>query len=623
MKKSILTYLFSIGSILLFSQFKTDGELKSYSYESEPNKIYELDTTITNFEEYNFDQQEGWEYFNIGIIGSAQQKLSFEWDKKKGLKDGSVFFNNYKYSIDKIKRYDVQKFPYSELGYSIGSKTEQIISLQHAQNIKNRFKFAFDSYGMSSNGVFDESQRTRNVAMSFYGDYSSKNNRYHLGADFTYSTIKVNETGGIVEDVLTDVRETKLFYTTNLESAVSKQQTLEIALKNSYGFGFYQMDSLNDSTNLRTFYPTFRAKHSIGIETVNNNFLNDGGNDSIYFNDFFQYEDSTFNQLKIRNIPHRIAFEYLGTKNTDSVTYRNIRAEVALQHNNYQIKNNLDQYSTNNLMLEATVESNILSGSRFSYIANTYYIFSGFNQNDFHLKGAAGYNLKKYGQVSASLLFETVKPSWIETYYNSNSKNWDNSNFVNKQILEGNLSYTLPKQKLKFEANFDLLYNYVYFDNNSTPLQTDAKIAYWNVSVQKHTHWKIWHWNNFIGFQSSNHTEILPLPKLFLKTSLYAQFRLFKKNLLLATGFDLRYNTNFNARAWNPLIGQFYVQETQEMDYTPIVDVFLNAKIKSVKIYVKLNYANEDLFVQNYYKALNYPSNGRTFSFGVSWRFFE
>jgi hypothetical protein len=29
------------------------------------------------------------------------------------------------------------------------------------------------------------------------------------------------------------------------------------------------------------------------------------------------------------------------------------------------------------------------------------------------------------------------------------------------------------------------------------------------------------------------------------------------------------------------------------------------------------------LFVQNYYKALSYPSNGRTFSFGASWRFFE
>jgi hypothetical protein len=623
LKKHFLSYLFSLGSILLFSQFNTTGEVKNYSYESEPNKLYSLDSSIINFEEYNFEQQDGWEYFNIGIIGSAEQKLCFVWDKKKGLKDGSIFFNNYKFRKETIKRYNVEKFPYSQLAYSIGSNLEQIVRVTHAQNIKNRFKFALDVFGVSSSGAFDQNQRTRNVALSFYGDYASKNNRYHLGTDLTYSSIKVNETGGVIEDVLTDVRETKLFYTTNLSSAVTKQQTLEFALKNSYGFGFHQMDSITDSTNLRTFYPRFQAKHSIGIETVNNSLLSDGTIDSLFFNDFYQDTDTTFNQLNIRNIPHRIAFEYLGTKNTDSVSYSNIRAEVALQHNNYLIKNNLDQYSTNNLMLEATVESNILSESKLSYGLNTYYIFSGFNQNDFHVKGNIGYDFTKYGEISASILFESVRPSWIETHYNSNSKNWDNTSFINKKIVEGNLSYVLAKHQLKFEANFDLLYDHVYFDSNSTPLQTNAKIAYWNVSVQKNTHWKIWHWNNFIGFQSSNHPEIIPLPKLFLKTSLYAEFRLFKKNLLLAAGFDLRYNTDFKARAWNPLLAQFYVQETQNMSYTPIVDVFLNAKIKTVRVYLKLNYANEGLFVQNYYKALSYPSNGRTFSFGASWRFFE
>tara|TARA_B110000908_G_C10248521_1_gene450360 strand:+ start:794 stop:2665 length:1872 start_codon:yes stop_codon:yes gene_type:complete len=623
LKKKNLTYLFSVASILLFSQLYTEGELKDYTYKANPNQIYHLDTGIINFEEYNFEQQEAWEYFNIGIIGSAEQKLNFVWDTKKGLKDGSIFFNNYKFSIDKIKRYNVQKFPYSELSYSIGANTEQIARLQHAQNIKNRFKFALDVYGMSGNGAFDGNQRIRNVAVSFYGDYASKNNRYHLGTDFTYSTLKGNETGGVIEDVLTDIRETKLFYTTNLSNTVMKQQTLEFALQNSYGFGFTKLDSLTDSTNLKTFHPVFKIKHLIGIETVNNNTLSTGANDSLYFGEFFQYADSSFNQLKIRNIPHRVAFEYLGTKNTDSISYRNIRAEIALQHNNYQIKNNLDQYTTNNLMLEATVESNILSESKVSYRLNTYYIFSGFNQNDFHAKAHTAYDFTKFGKLSASLLYESVRPSWIETHYNSNSKNWDNSNFKNKKILEGNLSYELINQEFKFEANFDLLNNYVYFDKHSTPMQTAAKITYWNVSIQKNTHWKIWHWNNFIGFQSSNHPEILALPKLFLKTSFFAQFKLFKKNLLLAAGFDLRFNTNFKARAWNPLIAQFYVQEAQTMNYTPVVDVFINAKIKSVRVYMKLNYANEDLFVQNYYKALSYPSNGRTFSFGASWRFFE
>jgi len=604
------------------AQYNTEGELKQYYFDKNPDEKFQIDTGLLNFEEYNFEKQELWEYYNLGRIGTAHQSLSFNWNRRKGFKDGNVFFENYMYDISRIKRYKTTKFPYSELSYLMGSAVEQIARIVHAQNIKNRFEFALDVQGVSSNGTYRESNRTRNIALSFYGKYASKNNRYHLGVDFTYSTIKVSENGGILEDVLTDRKESKQFYTSNISNAITEQSTLSFLIHNSYDFGFNKTREI-DSLKITKFTPIFRLKHSIGTNITNNSFLGKNANDSLFYGSFLQSIDSTKNTLKYHNIPNRISFEYLGTVKGDSVKYRNISAEIALQHNNIEIWHNLLEHTTNNVMLEANVSSNAFSGSKLFYNVNAHYIFTGFNQGELSAFGKLGYDFNKYGKISASLLAESIKPTWIEKHYNSSSKKWNNNHFIDKHIVATNISYSLAKYKLKFEANLKFLENYIFFDKSATPVQTNAKITYWNFSIKKDTKWKIWHWNNFIGIQSTNHQEILPLPLLFIKTSLFAEFRTFKKNLLLSTGIDLRYNTSFYARAWNPVVSQFHLQEERKMSFTPVIDLFINAQIKTVRIYIKANYINEGLFVANNYKALNYPSNGRTFSFGMSWRFFE
>ncbi|MGB0885592.1 MAG: putative porin [Chitinophagales bacterium] len=614
-----ITVFFSLNA-----QFSLQGEVQKYYYAQEPNELTQIDTSLTDFEEYNFEYTDDWEYFNTSILGTAQQPLSFKWNRKKGFQDGNIFFNNYKYDIDNLRYFETEKFPYSEIFYSIGTKLEQKAGLVHAQNIKNRFKFAAELKGMSASGLYSLNQRTRNFGSSFYGIYSSKNERYKLEGNFTYSAIKVSEIGGIKEDILNSTSQNKLFYTSYLDNAINKHSTLSVSLKNSYGFGFARLDSINDTLAVKKYYPVFKLKHSIGTNIVKQSFYDYSPDSTFYLyeNQYFQNIDSLNYDLKYHNIPHRIAFEYLGTKNTDSVTYRNIKAEIALQHNNLEIWQNGFEKTYNNLMLDLSITSNPLAFSAFQYKFNSSFFLAGYNKFDFSTNGKLAYDFDKFGNIALSLLYETVSPTWIENNYQSSSMNWNN-NFKKKQILEANLEYNLPKQQLRFAAQVDFLNNYIYFAENTKPIQTAAKITYWNFFIQKDSKWKIWHWDNFIAYQFTNHKEILPLPALYLKTSLYAKFKLFKGNMKLSTGFDLRFNTAFKARAWNPIIAQFYVQNERTMKFTPMMDVFLSGKIKSVRFYVKLNYVNEGLFVKNNYKALDLPANGRTFSLGLSWRFFE
>lgn len=627
---SIICCLF-LSVQTLEAQFSLEGEIQTYYYEKNPSVTYQIDTSLQNFEAYNYENTDDWEYFNTSIFGTAQQKLSFERSSKKGFQDGNIFFNNYKYDIDRIKYYNTQKFPYSELSYLIGQRLEQKVGLQHAQNVKNRFRFAIDAKGMSASGIYSLNQRVRNFGISFYGIYSSKNDRYHLETDIVYVSIKANEIGGIQPDVLTgDAVPNKLFYndSTWISEAIAKQSTLSLALKNKYDFGFVKLDSINDTLNVNRFYPVFRLSHSIGTNIVKQGFvdyLSKTSNDSLFYTNlgFFQNIDSTVYNLQYHNIPHRFSFEYLGTKpKGDSAQYINLKAAAAIQHNNIEVWQNGFEKTYNNLMLEATIQSNEKANSNLKYNLNSSFFLTGYNQFDFNVTANAKYKLGKFGAIGAHFVYETISPTWIENFYTSEGISWEN-NFKKKQILETGFSYFLPSQKLRVNFQADFLKDHIYFDAASTPLQTDASIVYWNVSLQKDTKWKIWHWNNFIGYQFTNHREILQVPALFLKTSLYAEFNLFKKNMLMSAGFDIRFNTAFNARAWNPVISQFYVQETRTMKYTPVADIFIAMKIKSLRFYAKLNYANEGLFKRNNYKALNYPSNGRTFSIGLSWRFFE
>ena len=84
------------------AQFSLKGETQTYYFEENPSVTYQIDTSLKDFEEYNYENVEGWEYFNTSILGTSQQKISFDRSKKKGFQDGNVFFNNYKYDIEKI-----------------------------------------------------------------------------------------------------------------------------------------------------------------------------------------------------------------------------------------------------------------------------------------------------------------------------------------------------------------------------------------------------------------------------------------------------------------------------------------------------------------------------------------
>lgn len=598
-------------------------ETNYYFYKDQPQNFIPIDTGLNNMEAYNFMITPTWDYFNLGNTGQAHQYLALDWNDSKGFKSGMTHFDRYKYSLDRIKRYKIKK-PLSQINYFLGTKRENIFGAQFAHNVKNRLNYGVDFHRILSTGVYNNIQ-ARNGNFSLYSDFYSKNNRYVLGAEMTFSKLKAQENGGIILDFVNKPslkQPNKEFYNVNLSDALTEHKNLALEITNTYHFGFHTFDSINDSLTVKRFRPSFSIHHTTGTQKNTYEFVDNNATDSIY-GDFFQATDSTFYRLYYHQIPNRLSLSYSGLKpNKDSAQYFNLQAEVGAQHDNIELWQNRSEFTTNNVHVFAKIQSNPAAGKRWNYMADAYYFLTGYNQNDWRAKAQFSYDLGKYGEALISGLIEQQEASWIEHSYASTSLNWRND-FDKKTRSQLAFDYVLSKHKFKFHAEYNSIGNYIYFDENSRAQQLNQTTSYWQAYAQKDLQFKILHFDNFIGVQGNNNQQALRLPKIFLKSSLYIEGLIFKGNMLARFGADFRYNSNFRANAWNPLIGNFHIQNEQSMHYTPVLDIFLSFKVKTLRVFAKANYVNEGLIKKNYYTALGYPDRGRTFAGGLIWRFFE
>ena len=622
--KIVLVVCLILGVHNLLAQFQDERETKTYFYKDNPTEVLPIDTGLDNIEEYNFLQKDGWEYIGVGNTGLAHRYLALDWDYSKGFKNGMRHFDRYKFDIDRIKYYNVER-PLSDFSYSIGANNENIVKAQHAQNIKNVFELGIDFHRIRSIGIYNN-QQVRNAGFSLYGIYTTKNEKFKSAVDVVYSQIKGEENGGLVDNILADDFEAfnnPEVYETNLSDALTRHQNFGIQFTNSYRFGFYQIDSITDSLAVRKFYPTIEIAHSLGTRKNMFRFDQPSPVDTAFYGDFFQPDDSMYFRLAYHEIPHSVSFRYLGTlKDGDSVKYQNFVAEAGIQHDNIELWQNRNELTTNNLHVFGSFGSNPLGDYKFNYRLKTYYYLAGYNQNDFHLSGQMSNDFDKFGKVSAGLVFENVAPSWIENSYFSTSKRWDN-NFNKKQNLKVEGAYHLPKQRFRIHFQYNILNNFIFFNESSVPEQVDQVLNYWRLSVWKNLRWKILNFDNFIGVQGISDPDVLRIPTLFLKSSFYIEGKIFKGNMLARLGVDMRFLSNFTSDAWNPLIGQFYIQNDFETNFIPVFDVFASFKVQTVRIFFKANYASQGLFQDNFYAIAFHPDRGRTITGGFTWRFFE
>ena len=72
-----------------------------------------------------------------------------------------------------------------------------------------------------------------------------------------------------------------------------------------------------------------------------------------------------------------------------------------------------------------------------------------------------------------------------------------------------------------------------------------------------------------------------------------------------------------------PVTQQFHLQNSFTTKTYPVFDLFVNADIKTMNVFVKMAHANYDLWEPGYYETPGYPGLRRSFTFGLKWMFFD
>ena len=157
------------------------------------------------------------------------------------------------------------------------------------------------------------------------------------------------------------------------------------------------------------------------------------------------------------------------------------------------------------------------------------------------------------------------------------------------------------------------------------PFQEGNTINYLKVKYEKEFKWRKWALNNTVLYQEvAQDAQVLNVPQLITRNTLYFSSDIFKKAMYIQTGVTLKYFTAYNMNGYHPLLAEFYVQNREELGGFPLIDVFFNARVRQTRIYFKAEHLNTTWQQQyNYYAAPNYPFRDFVIRFGLVWNFFS
>lgn len=587
----------------------------------EPEKHYVIDTSIFHIEEYNVVQRNGIEYSNAGNTGNAAYPNVFSLNRTTGFNLGYNQFDIYRYTKDSVKYYQVIR-PYAELDMTIGLKAEQMFQGKFANQHKGLIYYGVDFRRISSTGIYTNN-KTNDNSFYLYGIYNSKNKHWNVQSDLIFNSFKVNENGGTPISPFDSTFFQKKLVPVALSSAVNSYRQIDFYLKTSYNLGKKYYTGWNDSVRTQGLMPIFRISYQLNIESNKNRFR-DLKPDPLYYQQFY-LKDSVFNDLDYTKISNSVLLDYHARKLTSDSGYsdKNFIAEAEAGFDYFLITQNRLKSNTSNLYVGGTFRSNGASGSKIFYKGSVKYYPYGWNQNDLIADGYAGYDFGKFGMFSGNATYQLKEAPYLYERYRSHPVDW---------------SYSLPKtmlfgvggkyQNIPYGVTADVNYYVVdhlpVYPGNAAPYVTTGVENIFVAHFANRNGFYGFHLDNDIWFTSAPNEGVVKrtFPMLVTKHSLYYEMRLFKKALWFSIGVDLRYRYQNNTPYYDPLLANFTPVFTTTKSF-PVLDVFLNLKIRTVRVFLKVDNISSSFGPKGYYSLYGYPAADLSFRVGIKWRFFE
>ena len=593
-----------------------------------------LDTTLTIQKEYkyNYLREDDFELMPFGNIGQAYNELGVDFERVASYPSLGAKAKDRKYlEKEQINYYNVAT-PMTELFFKTTLEQGQLLDANLTFNTSRRLNFSIGYTGFRSLGKYNDTQIESGNFITTT-NYLSKNGRYALRAHIAAQNIFSEENGGLSdkeeqfesgdEDFINRPR-----VDVYLDDASNKILGKRYYLDHTYKLVRTQLDSTRfEKTSLS-------LGHTFDYETK-------------YYQFVETASDTLFGDAILSTIDDKAILKTFYNE-VNAEFYNKTLGRLTGGVNVY----NYDYYFNSRLTQEdGTVIPSRLNGSEFGIVgkyekrigefdfkADLKYNISGeLAGNLFNV--SASYAINKKNKLRFSLHTSSRMPNFNYLLYQSEylNYNWNNSEVFEKErasSLKGELlSKTWGNLMLKY-SNLD---NYTYFAPVSDttigddmenafikPLQEGNAVSHLKVKYEKEFKVGMFALNNTVMYQNiTQDTQVLNVPQLVTRNTLYFSSDVFKKAMYLQTGITFKYFSSYNMNGYNPILGEFYVQNKEELGGYPLLDFFINARIKQTRVYLKAEHFNAAFSGYDYYAAPNYPYRDFVIRFGLVWNFFS
>lgn len=605
-------------------------------------KLGTFDSSIVDFTKY---YPVPWHYVTLGNFGNAAENRIFSPIMRAGWDHGFHAFDTYNFTLEETRFYNTTR-PYSEIGYLIGAKSEQMINILHTQNIKPNWNAAFQYRLINSPGIF-QNQNTNHSNYRFTSWYQSKNKRYHNFFVLLGNKLMSGENGGIKTDgnyIDSSEYSDKRFaiptqlgqfqqgginpFSTSIPTGTFFTNATYL-LRQQYDVG--QKDSIivNDSTVVKLFYPRLRFEHTVSWKTYNYRF-NDSEADSVYYKDNYNLDVGSSRATFFRKDYWRELFndfsiyQFPDAKNSQQF----IKVGISFQWLGAEFDTGLVKKNYSNLWLHGEYR-NKTRDRKWDIEAFGGFHLGGYNIGDYNLHVSLKRLVNpKFGYFQVG--FENVnrRPSFV--FDSTSSFYFGGLSSLNKENTSRIFaSIDRPKSGLKLFGNYYLLSNYTYLENFYQVAQASTIFNLLQVGVEKDfkLNKKGLHWRTWVVFQQVAGNSPINVPLLFTRNQIAYDGNLGFKNLQMSTGLEIRYFTAYKANNYSALQGQFFVQETKRVSLSaPDLTAYVHFRIRAFAIYARVenlnsfNFSTGD-FTRNNLWVPNYPSPGMQIRVGVHWLF--
>lgn len=582
-----------------------------------PERLFAYPDTLlgNNFQQSDAARQQTVDYANLGSMGTAARPILFKVKERKGLLLGFHQFDLYKRNLDEIRYFKVNR-TFTETYYAQNhTKQDFIFKGIFAREFNPQWSLSIDYNRISHLGIYTN-QKSRHTALAANLAYHHKKGKYKSFISYSFNDMQQEENGGIVsEDNFNDA-----FYSdrSNMPIFLNTAQTRTQEQIFSYTQYFNFLSGKNDSL------PTTKNKRHLNF---GHQFVFSPG--TYKFHDVKPANDSIFyNTLQVdnRGLRHFLSWNMIentvqlstfksnskGTRAKDLLT-------IGLTHTFQKINQEPVDTSINSLFLNGEWEYH---PAKFLDLEAKAHYGIGNNSNEYLIKGNIRFNMGKVGQLSGEILNQRFSPDLIQQRLYISKRLIYQNNFVKPITTSVKATYHLPVSKTTISTGYHLLNNHIYYDTLSYSKQATSSISILQLVVQQNFRFGPFGNENTLAVQTDN-SDLIRVPLISMKSSIYLEGNVFKRVMLARIGFDFRMNTSYFADAYQPLTGQFHLQDNQNIQLYPALDFFLSFKVQTFKAFAKMENMTGWFVNRPYYLTPGHPLADPHFRFGVSWRFLD